>query len=32
MMMVCECRYDNEWGYSQRVVDLAELCAEKWQE
>merc|ERR1712164_187699 len=19
--------YDNEWGYSQRVVDLAELCA-----
>lgn len=23
--------YDNEWGYSQRVVDLAELCAEKWQ-
>jgi len=22
--------YDNEWGYSQRVVDLAELCAEKW--
>jgi glyceraldehyde-3-phosphate dehydrogenase (NAD(P)) len=23
--------YDNEWGYSQRVVDLAELMAEKWQ-
>lgn len=23
--------YDNEWGYSQRVVDLAELCATKWQ-
>ena len=23
--------YDNEWGYSQRVVDLAELCAEKWE-
>jgi glyceraldehyde-3-phosphate dehydrogenase type I len=22
--------YDNEWGYSQRVVDLAELCAKKW--
>lgn len=22
--------YDNEWGYSQRVVDLAELAAEKW--
>jgi len=22
--------YDNEWGYSQRVVDLAELCAQKW--
>lgn len=20
--------YDNEWGYSQRVVDLAELVAE----
>jgi glyceraldehyde-3-phosphate dehydrogenase (NAD(P)) len=23
--------YDNEWGYSQRVVDLAELVAQKWQ-
>ncbi|QFZ91017.2 type I glyceraldehyde-3-phosphate dehydrogenase [Synechococcus elongatus] len=22
--------YDNEWGYSQRVVDLAELAARKW--
>jgi glyceraldehyde-3-phosphate dehydrogenase (NADP+) (phosphorylating) len=22
--------YDNEWGYSQRVVDLAEICAQKW--
>ncbi|NER83061.1 MAG: type I glyceraldehyde-3-phosphate dehydrogenase [Leptolyngbya sp. SIO1D8] len=22
--------YDNEWGYSQRVVDLAELTAQKW--
>ena len=22
--------YDNEWGYSQRVVDLAELMATKW--
>ena len=22
--------YDNEWGYSQRVVDLAEIVAEKW--
>ncbi len=22
--------YDNEWGYSQRVVDLAELVAGKW--
>jgi glyceraldehyde-3-phosphate dehydrogenase (NADP+) (phosphorylating) len=24
--------YDNEWGYSQRVVDLAELCAANWEE
>lgn len=23
--------YDNEWGYSQRVVDLAEICAQKWE-
>ena len=23
--------YDNEWGYSQRVVDLAELVSQKWQ-
>jgi len=23
--------YDNEWGYSQRVVDLAELVADKWE-
>jgi glyceraldehyde-3-phosphate dehydrogenase (NAD(P)) len=22
--------YDNEWGYSQRVVDLAETVGEKW--
>lgn len=22
--------YDNEWGYSQRVLDLAELVASKW--
>ena len=22
--------YDNEWGYSQRVLDLADLVAEKW--
>ncbi|MBW4574058.1 MAG: type I glyceraldehyde-3-phosphate dehydrogenase [Aphanothece sp. CMT-3BRIN-NPC111] len=22
--------YDNEWGYSQRVVDLAELVGKKW--
>ncbi|MGI8933244.1 type I glyceraldehyde-3-phosphate dehydrogenase [Leptolyngbya sp. BC1307] len=24
--------YDNEWGYSQRVVDLAELIATKWKD
>jgi glyceraldehyde-3-phosphate dehydrogenase (NADP+) (phosphorylating) len=23
--------YDNEWGYSQRVVDLAELTAANWE-
>lgn len=23
--------YDNEWGYSQRVLDLAELTATKWE-
>ncbi|KAJ7549307.1 hypothetical protein O6H91_07G048600 [Diphasiastrum complanatum] len=23
--------YDNEWGYSQRVVDLANIVAEKWK-
>jgi len=23
--------YDNEWGYTQRVVDLAEICATKWE-
>jgi len=23
--------YDNEWGYSQRVVDLAELVASQWK-
>ena len=22
--------YDNEWGYSQRVLDLAEIVANKW--
>jgi glyceraldehyde-3-phosphate dehydrogenase (NAD(P)) len=22
--------YDNEWGYSQRVVDLAEVVARNW--
>ncbi len=22
--------YDNEWGYSQRVVDLAEVAAQNW--
>lgn len=23
--------YDNEWGYSQRVLDLAEIVAAKWK-
>ncbi|MEL4894111.1 type I glyceraldehyde-3-phosphate dehydrogenase [Crocosphaera sp. Alani8] len=23
--------YDNEWGYSQRVVDLAEVVADNWK-
>jgi len=23
--------YDNEWGYSQRVVDLAEVVARNWK-
>ena len=23
--------YDNEWGYSQRVVDLAEVVAKEWK-
>jgi glyceraldehyde-3-phosphate dehydrogenase (NAD(P)) len=25
------CWYDNEWGYSQRVVDLAELVSSNWK-
>ncbi|MEO0828713.1 MAG: hypothetical protein AAFY67_24275, partial [Cyanobacteria bacterium J06642_9] len=29
-MMKVVAWYDNEWGYSQRVVDLAELVAQKW--
>ena len=24
--------YDNEWGYSQRVLDLAEYMAARWVE
>ncbi|MDX1978008.1 MAG: type I glyceraldehyde-3-phosphate dehydrogenase [Pseudanabaenaceae cyanobacterium bins.68] len=24
--------YDNEWGYSQRVLDLAELVSSKWSD
>lgn len=23
--------YDNEWGYSQRVLDLAEITAKHWE-
>jgi len=23
--------YDNEWGFSQRVVDLAEIVAKNWE-
>ena len=23
--------YDNAWGYSQRVVDLAEVVAKNWK-
>jgi glyceraldehyde-3-phosphate dehydrogenase/erythrose-4-phosphate dehydrogenase len=23
--------YDNEWGYSQRVVDLADIVANSWK-
>jgi glyceraldehyde-3-phosphate dehydrogenase (NADP+) (phosphorylating) len=23
--------YDNEWGYSQRVVDLAHIVADQWK-
>ena len=23
--------YDNEWGHSQRVVDLAEVVAKNWK-
>jgi glyceraldehyde-3-phosphate dehydrogenase (NAD(P)) len=23
--------YDNEWGYSQRVVDLAEIVSKNWK-
>ncbi len=23
--------YDNEWGYSQRVVDLADIVANQWK-
>lgn len=29
-MMKVVAWYDNEWGYSQRVVDLAEIIAQKW--
>jgi len=30
-MMKIVAWYDNEWGYSQRVVDLAEIVAQKWK-
>lgn len=29
-MIKVVCWYDNEWGYSQRVLDLAEYVASKW--
>jgi glyceraldehyde-3-phosphate dehydrogenase (NAD(P)) len=30
-MLKVICWYDNEWGYSQRVVDLAEVVARNWK-
>jgi len=30
-MLKIVCWYDNEWGYSQRVVDLAEIVAKNWK-
>jgi glyceraldehyde-3-phosphate dehydrogenase (NAD(P)) len=30
-MLKVICWYDNEWGYSQRVVDLAEVVAKNWK-